>query len=427
MTNQDELTRKVTKVILSEEELPHEEYINLLKESTKKLPYKGTGTFLGNPALIDNSYMENSSVLCSILNSVLVHIVYNYFRDVNIQDAYKLDKELQEILVMTEGIPYELGMYSPEFIFDINGNPGIYEISCKLPINGWMLSTYINQAVDNLAKTTNKAWSAIPKQNDFISEFSNRFDSDDTLFFIHKKENGIEVQYLQNELSKQGINLVGIQPEDLEVVDGQLKVGNEIARQFYLEMDREELKLFDKEVLRAIIKSGRCINDIRTIILIHDKRILSILCNERIMASYLNIDEFQFLKTYLIPSFTIDRIEDREFLLNSEANWILKPNSGKKGIDVLVKSECPLEIWTETVQNKWKDYMIQPYFQQKKFELNHNGSKELTHLTAMDLCFNGKYFGPGIFKASIEAVISTDSDKTIILPCVVENREISSS
>lgn len=423
MTNQNEMTKKVTELILSKNKLPQQEYTSLLEKQIKELPYGGADTFQSTPVLIDKNYIENSQKLSSILNTVLVHFAYNYFRDPNISMIYNLDKELQGILAMAEGVPYELGMYQTDFIYDLNGNPRICKIGCQSPINGWMFSLYMNQVTDQLAGNVDENWSAISQLNDFMDEFCNRFDSDDTLFFIHKKEEGAEIHFLKAELAKRGINMIGVQPEDVKLVDGKLKVGENDARQFYLEMNREELKLFDKEVLKAVINSGRCINDVRTLILVHDKRVLTLLSNTTIMGSYINSEDFNFLATYLIPSYNIDRPEDREFLLNSSENWILKTNIGEKEINTLVTNDTSKEVWEDTIKNKWSDYMIQPYLQQKEFELDRNGSKESIHLVGMDLCFNGKFFAPGFFKASSDNIINVHGDQTAILPCVLEKRK----
>lgn len=422
MIDQKETT-KASVATLSKKELPHQELLDNLKNFIGEIPYEEGNTFLNQPVLVNNDYLVNSERMSSILNSLLVMFVYNYFRDVRIQGVYQLDKELQEILSMTEGIPYELGLYRPDYIYDINGQAKICEIGCRYPINGWMLSTYLNSSVSSLVKNVDENWNAIPEQNDFIEELSGRFDADEPIFIVRKSEKGTEVNYLKNELASKGITMIDVAPEDLQLVGGQVMAGDQAARQFYLEMDREELKSFDKDVLKAIIKSGRCINDVRTLILIHDKRILTLLYNEEIMGSYINLDDYNFLKSYLIPSFNIDNPGDREFLLNSEENWILKPNSGGRGIDMHVKSECDPKVWENLVQNEWKNYMVQPYVEQKKFEINRNGTTESINLVGLDLCFNGKSYGPGLFRGSSKSIVNLHQGRGVVFPCVLDKSE----
>ncbi|MFD2565770.1 hypothetical protein [Pseudotenacibaculum haliotis] len=422
MIDQKETT-KASVATLSKKELPHQKLLDNLKNFIGEIPYEEGNTFLNQPVLVNNDYLVNSERMSSILNSLLVMFVYNYFRDVRIQGVYQLDKELQEILSMTEGVPYELGLYRPDYIYDINGQAKICEIGCRYPINGWMLSTYLNSSVSSLVKNVDENWNAIPEQNDFIEELSGRFDADEPIFIVRKSEKGTEVNYLKNELASKGITMIDVAPEDLQLVGGQVMAGDQAARQFYLEMDREELKSFDKDVLKAIIKSGRCINDVRTLILIHDKRILTLLYNEEIMGSYINLDDYNFLKSYLIPSFNIDNPGDREFLLNSEENWILKPNSGGRGIDMHVKSECDPKVWENLVQNEWNNYMVQPYVEQKKFEINRNGTTESINLVGLDLCFNGKSYGPGLFRGSSKSIVNLHQGRGVVFPCVLDKSE----
>lgn len=422
MVDQKE-TIKAPVVTLSEKGLPHQELLENLKKFIGEIPYEEGKTFLNQPVTVNQDYLDNSERMCSILNSLLVMFVYNYFRDVRIQAIYQLDNELREILNMTEGVPYELGFYRPDYIYDINGQAKVCEIGCRYPINGWMLSSYLNQSTAPLLKNIDGNLSEIPNQNNFIEEFYSRFDAEGPIFLIHKNEKGTEVNYLKKELAQKGIQMISVTPEELKIVDGQVQAGDQVAKQFYLEMDREELKSFDKDVLKAIIKSGKCINDVRTLILIHDKRILTLLYNEEIMGSYINIDDYNFLRPYLIPSFNIDNPKDREFLLNSTENWVLKPNSGGRGIDMHIKDECDPEVWNNLVQNEWINYMVQPYIAQKKFKIERDGTTESINLVGLDLCFNGTSYGPGLFRGSSASIVNLHQGRGVVFPCVLDKSE----
>lgn len=414
------MTQKTSTIHLSEKEFQQQEYIQKLKEAFTELPYKGADTFLNSPVLIDENYLENSQRLCQILNSILVMFAYNYFRDANLQSVYQLDAELNEILQMAEGIPYEIGMYRPDFIFDTEGQPKICEIGCRYPMSGWVMSRYLHKVTSELTKSVDQNWSAVEGQEEFMDEFRERFDDQDTLYLIRKDDRNHSVDYTMKELERAGIRAVDVQPEDFALVDGELKVGDEIARQFYLEMDREDLKTFDKDVLKVIIQSGRCINDVRTIILMHDKRTLSILFNQNVMSAYVNSEDHEFLSKYLIPSYIIATEQDQQTLIESEDNWVLKKSSGGKGIDMLIKNECDPEVWKHAVLKEWNTYMVQPYVEQKSFEINANGKSQSAHIAGMDLYFNGRSFGPGIFRASSGSSININNGESYVLPCVVK-------
>lgn len=415
-----QMTEQLGAISLSNQPLPNPEFTNKLTKLFTKLPFEGTSTFSNVPVIVNEDYIENSHRLCQILNSVLVMFAYNYSRDARLQQVYQLDKELNEILLMAEGIPYEIGMYRPDFVFDLNGQRRICEIGCRYPVNGWIGSGFLNEVSSELASTLGDNFSGVEGLNEYIDELGERFDKDDTLFLIRKDPKKYTIDYLKKELASVNIKVQDIQPEDLSLVDGDLKVGNTPARQFFLEMDREELKTFDKNILSTIIKSGRCINDVRTLILVHDKRILAALHNQQIMTSYINQDDYKFLANFLIPSFIIGNEKDQELLINSKDNWVLKKNSGGRGVDMYIKDECDKETWDNLVKTQWSQYMVQPYVPQKKFELDQDGKKESVNLVGLDLYFNARSFGPGLFRASSGSTTNVNNGESLILPCLVE-------
>tara|TARA_R110002073_G_scaffold8207_3_gene45784 strand:+ start:65898 stop:67157 length:1260 start_codon:yes stop_codon:yes gene_type:complete len=419
MIEQKRASIQESKISLSPKGFPKTEMISKLEDFLGEIPCIRSDTFSNFPVKINANYLENAERLGKLLNDIIVKIVYNYTRDERVQDIIRLDKELLEILLMAESTPYEIGMYRPDFVYDVNGQAKICEIGCRYPINGWMLSYFFNLTTKEFVSSVDKNWEAIPNQENFISEFSSRYDKEEPIFFIHNKEKGTEIHYLKKELAKNGIQFIDVNPKEFKLVDGQLMVKDQIARQFYLEMDREELKAFDKDVLKSIIASGRCINDVRTILLIHDKRILTILFNEEIMPSYTDEYDYAFLKNFLIPSFTIYDQKDRDYLIKSSGSWVLKNNSGGRGIDIYLKNECGLEVWKEIITKNWQNYMVQEYVAQKEFVLG----KEKINIVGMNLYFNGQSFGPGVFRGSSKRIINLHDGNGVAFPCVLDKTE----
>lgn len=410
MTDQN-MTTKTSDIHIAKNQLPEEEFFSKLEHVTD-----GPEKFISYPVVLDQEYINNSEKLCHIINGVLVMFAYNYVRDTKLQQLYQLDKELNEILLMANGIPYELGMYKLHFLYDQDGNPRINNINCQYPLEDWLESSDINDATNALANATYPDWNGIDNQSDFLNEISNQFDHDEDLFIIKKNKKDKDDAKIQ-ALKNVGINTVYVEPKDFKIVDGQLKVGKKVARQFLLDVNREELKLFDKEVLKIIVQSGRCLNDVRTIILIHDRKILAGFYNRDIMGAYINMDDYTFLSSFLVPSFTINTQEDIDFLLNSQDIWILRSN--EPGNPVYVRSNYSKEDWEKLVKNTSHQSLAQPYAQRKEFSIPLNDQEVAVNLTGVNLCFNAKYYGPGPFKTSKESVLTNTKDEFII-PCVVE-------
>ncbi len=412
MTNQN-MTTKTSDIRIASKELPEKEFNSKIKSL-----HQSTNELSRYPVVIDEEYMNNAKKIGHIINSVVVMFAYNYTRDEKLQQLYQLDQELNEIIKMAEGIPFELGMYRLNFLYDSNGQPRISEVNCQDPTKNWFLSADLSQITNELAGKINKDWSGIEDQSEFITELENLFEQDEVLYIV-KKEKKSEKETLLNELTNKGINVAYVQPEDFSVVNGDLKIGTVPARQFFLEMSAEELKSFDAEVLQKIIQSGRCINDVRSIILVHNKKLMAGLFNPNIMGSYINSEDFEFLKSYLIPSFVLNGQADIDYLNNSQDNWRLKNSSSRDGEGMYVRSNYSPEDWNQLLLENWQDFLVQPVIQQKEFQLSIDHENTPVNLIGMELYFNAKSYGSGFFRASKE--INTLDYKDILkLPCIVE-------
>ena len=374
--------------------------------------------FIASPVMMTAIERNKYSRLSSLLNKVLEKVVLNYFNDKSIREIYKLDSALESILKLAESVPYKVGMYRPDLIFDKKGEPKICEIGCRYPINGWMVSYHVNEAL-NQSELFTKNSNIIPEKLDFIPAISKDLDITKTLFYIHDKEKGTDAYSFLKKLSNKGFSIANISSRELKLVNDELVVNNEKAVQFIVEMDREELKKMNPEVLKALIKSEVCINDIRSIILVHDKRILSVLYNEEIMSKYISGEDYVFLKQFLIPSFTLDSEKIRNKLIHSsDTNWILKRSSGGRGVGMYEKKNCSSSVWEKVITEQWSDYMVQEYISQKELYLTNKGELQTINIVGMLLAYNEHFFGLGVYRGSSESIINVHSG-AYVFPSVI--------
>jgi len=405
-------SKTLNTIQLLKSNLDHDEMMRMLKKNLDEFPHKGKDTFLNTPVLVSKDYVESTTLLCNILNTVLQKIVENYFVDQRIREIYNLDSKLEAVLNIASKIPYKVGFYRPDFIYSKDdGQPKICEIGCRYPLNGWMLSFYLNNVVQKL-NSQNK------DETNFLAAFSSNLKKGEPLYLVHDKEKGTEVHYLLKELNSIGFESYTIHPKDIVLENGKLKVNGKPASQFILEMDREELKVFDSNILKKIIEET-CINDVRTLILVYDKRVLSVMYDEEIMSDYISKESYHFLKKYLIPSFTLDTLEKRNTFLSSNNNWVLKNNSGGRGIGMYIKNDCDSQTWKHTITKEWKKYMIQEFVEQETFQLGYKKKNQDIYIVGMLLCYNGTSFGPGIFRGSSENIINLHQGRGVVLPCLI--------
>jgi len=408
----------MTGELVEEYTICNKETLNeLLMKHLGEIPCNGADSFSPVPVAVNRSEIVRMEKLCLVLNKALTNVVNAYFTDERIRAIYNFDECLTNILSIANAKPYEVGMYRPDFLQAEDGSIKICEIGARYPTNGWMLSYYLNVIAGDSGLPLLEA---IPNQRDFIHGIFSRFNINEPIVLVHEKEKGTEVFYLLNEFSKQGLDYVSASPAHLKCQNGSMMLDGKPVDQFILEMDREELRNFDLEVLKLIIDKGNYFNDVRTLILVHDKRILAVLYDEEIMSNYLSEEEYLFLRSFLIPTYALHTPEKRNEVSNSPLNWVLKRNSGGRGIDMYVKSDCTAFSWSEIIAEQWPDYMVQQYVPQRWFKYDSGGTEEgLINLVGMLLCYNERSFGPGLFRGSAEHVVNVHQGRGVIFPAMM--------
>jgi len=146
------------------------------------------------------------------------------------------------------------------------------------------------------------------------------------------------------------------------------------------------------------------------------------LFNPNIMRSYANQEEFEFLKKYLIPSFIIKEQQDLDFLHTTSENWVLKTNTSEEDFNISIRQNYTSEAWSELINEKWKDLLVQPVIKQKELHLDLENSKTPINLIGQQLYFNAKFYGLGFFRASKELNTINYKDN-ILLSFVTESND----
>lgn len=371
-------------------------------------------SFANSSVVLHPEYNGEMDRLCAVLSKASKAIVLNYFEDSRIRNYYQLDNDLEGILKKSNSHTYNQGFYRPDFLYDTNDQPKICEIGARYPLNGWMIS-YYSQLIHNRTNSHNeKVHISGTDLENLIDDLSHRFAPHRKVALIHDDEKGSDIFNAQRELAKLDIELISAKPQDLIISNNLISVNGVAVSQFILEMDREELKKISPDVLDKLIEENSYFNDIRTLILIHDKRVLAVMYDAQIMQDYLSEEDYSFLRNYLIPSFVITDPADCDAFTDTEQNLILKLNSGGRGIGAYVKSDCTNENWNRIVRENWDKYLIQHFVDQKEFNDTENNRQ--IYLVGMLLCKDDKTYGSGIFRGSDESVVNVHQGRALIYP-----------
>jgi glutathione synthase/RimK-type ligase-like ATP-grasp enzyme len=375
-------------------------------------PQFGGGAFAASSVLFSPEYNRQMIRLCSVLNKACRAIVLNYFTDERIRKNYQLDRELDALLKKANQQSYRQGFYRPDFLYDSEGYPKICEIGARYPFNGWMLSYYLRLMDVELGGTGSDLSGEGLNLQHLIQHLYEEWAPHGKVALVHDDEKGTEVFYIQKELAKRGLEIISVKPQELTLVNNSIHAGAQSFSQFILEMDREELKKISPDVMNKLIEDNTYLNDIRTLILIHDKRVLSVMYDGEIMRDYLDGVDYDFLQHHLIPSFVITNPGDCDAFIDTDQNLILKLNSGGRGIGACIKSDYTIEEWAKIVREHWGKYLIQHFVDQMEFQDEEH--KRRIHLVGMLLCRDGETYGSGIFRGSDESVINVHQGRALI-------------
>jgi hypothetical protein len=377
-------------------------------------------TFANSTVIVTPEYNQQMIRLSSILNKACEAIVLNYFKDERIRKQYQLDQELERLLEKANKKSYSQGFYRPDFLYDVNNQAKICEIGARYSLNGWMISYYIALINDDLYSNDTELISGNPDLKNLIKDLYKELAPCGKVALVHDNEKGTEIFLMQKELAKRGLELLSVKPQDLKLSNDSICVDGQPVLQFILEMDREELKKIRPEVMDKLIEQNSYFNDIRSLILIHDKRVLSVMYDVEIMSDYLTEVEYSFLQDYLIPSFVITNPKECDDYIYTDQNLILKLNSGGRGIGAYIKNECSIEEWEKIIRLHWNEYLIQHFVDQKEFPDIENNRQ--IHLVGSLLCKNNLTYGSGLFRGSDESVVNVHQGRALIYPFLLNKK-----
>ncbi|WP_434626765.1 hypothetical protein [Chromobacterium sp. CV08] len=326
--------------------------------------------------------------LSRLLDAALRAVVGQYFRDRRIRAIYRLPAASENLLRAAGRRPYQVGFYRPEFVYDRDGQARLCGLGARYPLNGWMAG----QLMDAFHA---QAPERRPGHDAFLRMLREMHPPGSAAAMVHTGERGGEVLLLENELRRCGVRLLQAHPMELQCEGGRVRVRDQPVDRCILEMDRSELPLIPAAALARLIETGAYCNDVRTLILVDDKRLLAALNHAGIMGDCMEAADYAALRPFLIPSFALSSQQEAEALLARSCRLIAKPHSGGREAGSRVSHGCDADEWRRLVRREWPRYMFQEYVEQREFAEPETGFP--VRLVGMLLCHNAASHGGGVF------------------------------
>lgn len=285
--------------------------------------------------------------------------------------------------------------------------PKFCEINARFTTNGYLLTQFGCQAIDEINGLKNKRIKRIENLSNVVKAYENFFELDMPIgILIGREKISInDMQILQKILP----NAFYIKPSELKLdSSSNLYVTNTdsnkiILSQFLIELHQDEITSLPVEIVRSLVTSCKILNDLRTVFLVHNKSFLTLLSDDSFLKDYLSPFYHDVIKTHRIMSLRIEKLtEDLTIynrVINEKNNWLVKPCRFGKGEGIIFGKNVSTKSWEDILKKciESNDYIVQEYVRQEMFQITHDeeglvSSKDY-YLVGSILCFNEKFLG----------------------------------
>nr|WNZ75480.1 hypothetical protein [Trichoderma harzianum] len=365
-------------------------------------PAESYKAYCPRPILINGHHQSALRELSDALVTSVTDIVSRWWLDADAQLPKRMplgEKEqdllkyvgLQSIIGRLPDYEACRGSWRPDFMVEeIKTRDGvavenfrITEINARFSFNGFMHATYGHMALEDTGMGSHGLVSAAqPKE--IVDKLFTLFRRDRPVHLLKGEEAGMDIHMFVDAFKRRmGYAPRIISPADLRLVsDRRSKSGyklcavvkkpeqgnttpdvssfsftsdGELVEEVYqvgLELHQRELLAMSPEMLREI--SLRCFNDMRTILLVHDKRMLGIIKQELPKQAFLGIitkRQAMILDRSIADTYLPGSNELRQLLVHSEAHpevrndYILKPIRSGKGDGIRFGDDITDEEW----------------------------------------------------------------------------------
>lgn len=285
---------------------------------------------------------------------------------------------------------FKAGTYRPDYILSEDGQLMICEISSRFFAHGIFMSWFGEQDIARMLED-------FPGK-EYHSQFWDMMDymleivcGKKQIFVFKSADKNAEINFYMKFYKEHGINC--------ELIDvGQIEERmQDWAHDAFLisEINQNDILSLSDKTLEAMIAGG-LFSDLRTILLIHDKRFMALWFDDNFTSQCLDEEETVFLRQHAIPTF----LTLPEDALDNKDKYIIKPQRLGKSEGIMPGFRTEEEEWRRRLANNGEGMITQPFIKQKTFHTVWEGTPFEDYLCGMMTCVDDKYFESGYYRCS---------------------------
>ncbi|MDR3634032.1 MAG: hypothetical protein P4L84_09515 [Isosphaeraceae bacterium] len=356
--------------------------------------------------------------LLGSLRRAICALVNCYSRDVRLRELVLLSPEVEELLRVADRRPYKLDAFRPDFVTAIDGTVEVSEINARFPLNGFLITHFLDRALQETTsgRDFGSSFASLPSVAGVPQVLRDTVGDAERIVVLKGRERGWDVRILMDAWPQ----CEAVAPD---CWSGEQKVSDFVV----LELHQEEImETLPRSALLSLVENGRYLNDVRTIFIGHDKRLLAALTSE-IVCDYLEADDVQRLREHVIPTYVVGRGGEpvRRARANPE-DWVLKPNLRGKGEGIVMGRHVSRGAWHSALDSAHPHFVLQRYVEQRSYDIltEVDGEVRTVPMNVVGLLPSlGEHsLGPGIFRASREPIVNVSRGGTVLAPVVLTGR-----
>ena len=391
-------------------------YQERLDRLTRRLAEEGldvelyASAFNPDPFRVSRSHYKELLTLQETVARALEAIVTHYPYDARISDVVALSEPERQLIHRLEGVPFRLGTFRPDFVYDGDGRPRITEINARFPLNGYLSSSLLNRVTSSLYGPEH----GLPGLDRLETALRHRLGGNGCIGVVRSSEPGWDIHLLSRWWDDRCETRT---PEALTLDD--LSRWSAVI----LELAQSEiLERISPPVLEALAVHPGLLNDLRTIFIVHDKRLLSLLSTSAVLDDYMVAPDLERLRAHVTPTWVKGLAPAKiDQAAREHMGWLVKPPRGGKGQGIQVSHHLKAETWARLLRELPDDWILQPFIPQKRFSIARNDClDESMRVVGLLPALDGEAFGPGMFRASSDDIINVARGGTILAPLLEE-------
>jgi hypothetical protein len=362
------------------------------------------------PFLVGPDRVRALRALQGSIHRALVAVVTHFAKDDRLSRVIQLPTVEQEILSLLSDKPYRPGSFRPDYLHAADGREMISEINARFTLNGYISSVLLNRCAPQL----HPELSPLPALEELEPALSRRL-GDGPVGILKASEHGWDIHLFQ---ARWGPDCEMLDPKDLTA--GHLARWRGVVLELH---QRELLGEVPAGLQAQLATHPGVLNDLRTIFIGHDKRLLALLSTDRVLEDYLEPNDVARLRRHVIPTWVKGAAPDkvREALAHP-AGWLAKPPRSGKGQGIVVSSRMSPDQWRHTLQKLPDDYVLQPYIEQRLFSIAMIRDGDLVKIPMRVIgalpTLDEHAFGPGMYRAAPDEIVNVARGGIMLAPAL---------